>query len=1196
MWPNAHDSMNVGHDRNFKKLGWLLKGLTPEVDFCIRVFDVEYYENTPRATVFQYSDNFIEVPVDKSINLVVWDGHLRFLQPSRETFPGSWKAWKSMVWTVKEVPWLSWEEALESDPLAEMDGKPIPCRVCGVKCKLAGDSTAGTGYPLDQLTGEGCIVRTEAALPAQSLIEEWGRPNPWIHSIEDVGDPSIEEKGDGVVNQVPWRNQNRSNGKYPVTQYEWRKSGPIMPESERFHQVVRQEFSKKAVKEAVEAGDALVKAAGSLDEALYHFQEPEFRKLAPQCEFIRDNKMWIEEYAEEMMEEMRIGATASYMRPPPVTPRRRGLPYKEDDSLELMQGLWKDITKGRMFMCSFETIGGFSSDIEMTPTTLVPKRNPDRSLSTEKRIIADLRRINLYFDQSEDYPAVLPTVDALAKKIVCLKRKFPTQPVLLTKRDIKSAFRLIRLHPLMAKVMGTEMRGHHFECVDDVVIFYGVLPFGWGSSPSKFVRFSDAITKLHQLSGPSDPTWNLPYAFRSSMFIDDGLFIEVMIGDRRRRSVEHWESVAKGLLSIDAINKEKEKEEGEWLEEQIFLGFSINTANMTITLPEEKRAGATILFDELFSEFGSRVIRLISLQRLRGNIEHFRSTNMIWSFFTGPIDSLMCYADETGVWINCGSKHAWYAFWNAMDVIRIIRMNDESWRSLFTGTLERLLPPEQRFACEQHPDDIVWISADATLERVAGICWEDKEFFTLDAESLVRPFKREESEKVIIGECELVVILIAVLSWCRRDGKTRILIVCTDNLNVFAWLSNWKAKSSTANTILKALIDHLVESGVEIIPRYVRSDHNMAADFLSRCTGEEALEWEKQNDMQRVELPQGWFELTERWRPEVDFYMLTRFQIPDVIENYGSKLTACEWRPAVYGLASILDKCGSRSYVFEPPHSVVLRAMKSATEWAKETITLFGGMVWSEYEMIDFIYALEEIQPLVAVAITPYAFKEPETVSLAWGAMIVVDSSMYGSILNQRWKMYVWGCLDIAYLHFDVLHRQKRVLEDGYCEAGLNAKPDVEGLMRTVPFDALCGLTITVRGMDENPDIRYSLQSHIPQLTLNEIWTETVRWPKKRDDTEVDVVDKIMILGGHKDWGRLRKSNSAALVGSLYKIGPVDLWKRVVYAVLTSSMGEGEIPEEIGEEEDPPTLTNRGEKEGKNFYPTQSIEQEAHGV
>ena len=97
------------------------------------------------------------------------------------------------------------------------------------------------------------------------------------------------------------------------------------------------------------------------------------------------------------------------------------------------------------------------------------------------------------------------------------------------------------------------------------------------------------------------------------MFTDGGLFIEVMIGDRRR-SVELWEPLAKGMLPADAINK-KELGEGEWEEEQIFLGFVTNTKEMTIALPEEKRAGSTILFGDLFSRFGSRVMRLLTLRR-----------------------------------------------------------------------------------------------------------------------------------------------------------------------------------------------------------------------------------------------------------------------------------------------------------------------------------------------------------------------------------------------------------------------------------------------------------------------------------------------------------------------------------------------------------------------------------------------------
>ena len=144
MWSNAHDSMNAGHGRNFKKLGWPLKDLRTSEGFCIRVFDIEYQCRNPSATVYQYSDSFAEIALEKSLNLAVRGGHLGILQPPRETRPGSWKSWKSMVHTVKNAPW---GEAFESDPLAEMGAKPAPCRVCGTKCKLAGDTTAGAIGP-----------------------------------------------------------------------------------------------------------------------------------------------------------------------------------------------------------------------------------------------------------------------------------------------------------------------------------------------------------------------------------------------------------------------------------------------------------------------------------------------------------------------------------------------------------------------------------------------------------------------------------------------------------------------------------------------------------------------------------------------------------------------------------------------------------------------------------------------------------------------------------------------------------------------------------------------------------------------------------------------------------------------------------------------------------------------------------------
>ena len=243
------------------------------------------------------------------------------------------------------------------------------------------------------------------------------------------------------------------------------------------------------------------------------------------------------------METMRIGVTASYTRtpPPPRGPRRRGFPYRGGDTLGIIQKLRPDISKGVMFICGTTIVDGGEAWIEATTSTLVLKRNPDRSWSTEKRAIAYLRRINIYFDASDVYPVELPTVKELARRIVALKRKSPQTRAVLAKRDTRSAFRLIRIHHQLPRVKVTEFDGHHFGLGEDILMFYGVLPFGWGSSPGHFCRFSDAIARLHQLHGPSRPLRNMSDALRSEMYIGDGLFIGLEIGDREEQSTGKWE-------------------------------------------------------------------------------------------------------------------------------------------------------------------------------------------------------------------------------------------------------------------------------------------------------------------------------------------------------------------------------------------------------------------------------------------------------------------------------------------------------------------------------------------------------------------------------------------------------------------------------------------------------------------------------
>ena len=195
-----------------------------------------------------------------------------------------------------------------------------------------------------------------------------------------------------------WRNGNQCQIRFPISEYDWRIPGEVGLEVMNFHRKVMRDFSITNVVDIVHSGNRLVETAGSLDKALCLFQEVEFRKLAPQREYIRQNSSWAPHLAEEMEEIMRIGVTANYQRPPPVSPRRKGFHYKDKETLEFIEKLWPDIRKGRMFICGADCVGGDNALIEATPPTLLPKRNPDRSWSSDKRAIEDLRRINLYFE------------------------------------------------------------------------------------------------------------------------------------------------------------------------------------------------------------------------------------------------------------------------------------------------------------------------------------------------------------------------------------------------------------------------------------------------------------------------------------------------------------------------------------------------------------------------------------------------------------------------------------------------------------------------------------------------------------------------------------------------------------------------------------------------------------------------------
>ena len=69
------------------------------------------------------------------------------------------------------------------------------------------------------------------------------------------------------------------------------------------------------------------------------------------------------------------------------------------------------------------------------------------SLSVDKRLISDPRRINLNFDSRDFYHAAAPHAILLAEETIRSKFLIACTPVIMCKRDVSVAFIALYLHP-----------------------------------------------------------------------------------------------------------------------------------------------------------------------------------------------------------------------------------------------------------------------------------------------------------------------------------------------------------------------------------------------------------------------------------------------------------------------------------------------------------------------------------------------------------------------------------------------------------------------------------------------------------------------------------------------------------------------------------------------------------------------------
>ena len=117
----------------------------------------------------------------------------------------------------------------------------------------------------------------------------------------------------------------------------------------------------------------------------------------------------------------------------------------------------------------------------VSPSETVAKKLPDRTISPNKRVVLDVRRLNPKCPKTDYRQGVTPPMEDLAMRYCYLETSAPGAEIVGAKMDIDAACTMCRLHPDSSALLGADFELSSAPC-DNLVFFYLVLPFGFARS------------------------------------------------------------------------------------------------------------------------------------------------------------------------------------------------------------------------------------------------------------------------------------------------------------------------------------------------------------------------------------------------------------------------------------------------------------------------------------------------------------------------------------------------------------------------------------------------------------------------------------------------------------------------------------------------------------------------------------------
>ena len=413
-----------------------------------------------------------------------------------------------------------------------------------------------------------------------------------------------------------------------------------------------------------------------------------------------------------------------------------------------------------------------TQSVHTSPFGVIPKKAKDKW-----RLIVDLssphgKSINDGIPQ-ELTSLTYVTVDMIANRIMSMGRG-----TLMAKLDIKSAFRIVPVHPTDRLLLGMQWRG--------LIYVDAVLPFGLRSAPKLFNAIADAIQFIARSQGVEHITH----------YLDDYIVLGEANSEQCGRSLHTLVELCQCL----GVPLAEEKLEGPATRLDI-LGITVDTVSMQLSLPEHKIQEILTLLRELQ---GRKRASKKAIQSLVGKLQHAAKVVRPGRCFVHHIYKL---TSEKG-----GPDQP-------LRINRRVRSDIQWWLTFMEvwNGISLFWKPRS-----STPDVLIWSDASGSWGCVA-LC--DDQWLILQWPQTLKEFG--------IAQKELIPIVIAGLMWGKQWAGKIVQFKC-DNDAVVKILNKLYSDNACLIGYLQCLVFCAAKYGFWFTADHIAGRTNTLADAISR--------------------------------------------------------------------------------------------------------------------------------------------------------------------------------------------------------------------------------------------------------------------------------------------------------------------------------------------------------------------------